>query len=290
MGSEPKRLIALALVSSLALPGLVAPQSADPEVRKGVKLAEDGEYDAAIVTLDTAIRRLTAAASPANEKDRAEAYLYLGIAYLAKGHETAARAHFRDAIARVKDLRLTSDKFSPRVIEVFERAREEAAKAPAPTPAPVVDATKKKGGKTGLILIGVGAAAAAGVAVAAGGGGGSSPAPSAPSTPAPGTRTETFTGAVGGPGQSDYDDYRIVPTRTGTLDATLTWTDRDRVLQIWLFEVEGTTLGTSTPASNTSARLVTPVTNRAYFVQVRVPGGGGGRPGVSYTLTLTYPQ
>ena len=289
------RPLALALVVTLALPRPAAPQSADPEVRKGVKLTDEGDYDEAIVTLDAAVRRLAAAASPANEKDRAEAYLYLGIAYLAKGHEAAARAHFRDAIARVKDMRLTSDKFSPRVIEVFEKAREDAARAPAagapaPAPAPAPgNSEKKQGGKTGLILLGVGGAAAAGIAVAAGGGSSPSSTPSSSATPGGPTRTETFEGVVGGSSEPDFRDYRIVPTRTGSLDATVTWTDRDGVLQIWLFAEGGSTLGTSTAVSNTSARLVLPVENRVYILQVREPAVAV-RLRLSYTLTVTYPQ
>ncbi len=282
--------LAIVLAALLGMPGSVAAQASDPEVRKGVKLTEDGEYDAAIVTLDAAVRRLAAAASPANEKDRAEAYLNLGIAYLAKGHETAARANFRDAIARARDLRLTSDKFSPRVIEVFEQARAEAAKGPTVAQAQAAD-SKKKGGKTGLVLIGVAAAAAAAAGVAVAGGGGSSASssstPTATSTPAPATRTETFTGVLDGQGQGDYRQYRIVPTGPGNVDATLTWTDRERVLEIRLLADGGAEIGKSTPVSNTSARLVVPVVNRVYIVEARQFGGG---PEVSYTLTLTYPQ
>jgi hypothetical protein len=285
------KLLPLALVVSLAVPGPAATQSGDPEVKKGVRLTDEGDYDAAIVTLDTAVRRLAAAASPANERDRAEAYLYLGIAYLAKGHETAARAHFRDAIARVKDLRLTSDKYSPRVIEAFEKAREDVARTPAaaaPTAAPA-EGEKKKGGKTGLILLGVGGAAAAGIAVAAGGGGSPSTPASPGATPSGPTRTETIEGVVGGSAEPDFRDYRVVPTRAGTLDATVTWTNRDGVLQIWLFAEGGSTLGTSTAVSNTSARLVIPVENRVYIVQVREPASAV-RLRLSYTLTATYPQ
>jgi hypothetical protein len=287
------RLLPLALAFSLAMPPSLAAQSADPEIRKGVKLVDDGEYDAAIVTLEAAVQRLTAGAGASKDRDRGEAYLYLGIAYLAKGHEAAARAHFRDAIARVTDLRLTSDKFSPRVIEAFEKAREDAARTPsAPAPAPAPSAApapgeQKKGGKTGLILLGVGGAAAAGIAVAAGGGGSSSSTPSASPTPSGPVRTETFEGVVGGSSEPDYRDYRVVPTRAGTLDATVTWTDRDGVLSIWLFTEAGAMLGTSAPVSNTSARLVLPVENRVYIVQVRRTGGGAR---LSYTLTATYPQ
>jgi tetratricopeptide (TPR) repeat protein len=154
------------LLALLALAVPAAPlfaQVADPEVKKGIQQVDDGEYDAAILTLDAAARRL--AAAPARGKDLAEAYLYLGIAYLAKGHETTARNRFREAVKQARDLNLTPDKFAPRVIEEFERAREEEAKQAPPA--------KKSGGggsKT-LLYAGAGAAAAgAGVFVIASGG------------------------------------------------------------------------------------------------------------------------
>jgi hypothetical protein len=52
----PMRPLPLALVVTLALPRPAAPQSADAEVRKGVKLTDEGDYDEAIVTLDAAVR------------------------------------------------------------------------------------------------------------------------------------------------------------------------------------------------------------------------------------------
>ncbi len=76
-------------------------------------------------------RRL--AADPSKARDLSEAYLYLGIAYMGKGHESAAKAKFRDAITQIHDLSLSPEKFSPRVINVFEQARDEVIQ---PTAAP----------------------------------------------------------------------------------------------------------------------------------------------------------
>lgn len=70
----------------------------DPEVLKGIKQVDDGEYDAAIFALDTAARRL--AANPAMVLELLLAYLYLGIAYVDKGQEAATRARFRERSAR----------------------------------------------------------------------------------------------------------------------------------------------------------------------------------------------
>jgi hypothetical protein len=166
--------LCLSLVFSPLATDADAPPT-DPEVVKGIKLVDDGDFDAAILTLDGAARRL--ATDPKQAKELSQAYLYLGIAYVGKGHEAAAKAKFREALGQIKDITLSPDKFPPRVIDVFEAARSESsqtakAAAPAPAPAPA----KKKGGSKKGLLIGVGVAAAAGgIALAAGGGGSDRP-------------------------------------------------------------------------------------------------------------------
>lgn len=171
-------LVCTALVLPVA-PVSAQPPAQDPEVAQGVKLVEDGEYDAAILTLDRAARRL--AQDPKKLRDASQAYLYLGIAYIGKGQEAAAKARFREALQRASDLTLSAEQFPPKVINAFEAAKAEIAQAsavPEPataTAAPPTPSTKKKGSKLPLILGGV-AAVGGGVALAAGGGGGSSAA------------------------------------------------------------------------------------------------------------------
>ncbi len=267
-------ILCLVVALGLALP-LAAhpaqPGSADPEVVKGVRLVEDGDYDGAILTLDNAARRL--AADPSKAKDLSQAYLYLGIAYVGKGHEAAAKAKFREALSQIKDISLSPDKFPPKVIDVFEAARQEEARAPKPV------AGKKKGGGGKVILIGAGVAAAgAGVAVAAGGGGSS--------TPRDTRTTQTFNGTLA---QYDCRDYRFVPTKAGTLDATLTWTDTAAVAELAMDlyeEASGNKIAQSNAASNTEARLSAPVTNQIY--QLYACQGGYER-GVPFTLTVRFP-
>ncbi|HET7746837.1 MAG TPA: hypothetical protein VFM29_06025, partial [Vicinamibacteria bacterium] len=175
----PTMVLAVVLALSPAgLPGA----DVDPEIAKGIQLVEDGEYDAAIVVLDAATRRLAAAGAPS--RALGDGFLYLGVAYLAKGHEITAKARFREALAHVRDLRLSAEKFAPKVMEVFEAARQEAERArPAakPAPSPVATDTTKKGGagKT-LVLVGAGVAAAGG-ALALSSGGSSGPDPTRPS-------------------------------------------------------------------------------------------------------------
>jgi hypothetical protein len=93
------------------------------------------------------------------------------------------------------------------------------------------------------------------------------------------------------PCNSDTVTYRIVPSAAGTLEAMLTWNDRERSLTMFLGDGDRTeataTLARSSPASNTSARMSAAVQNRTYYVFVEQVGGG---PCVTFTLTLTYPQ
>jgi hypothetical protein len=162
-------------VLALAVPLGAADAPLDPEVEKGIRLVDDGDYDGAIVTLDAAARRL--AADPARVRDLSQAYLHLGIAYVGKGHEAAAKAKFREAVSRIRDLTLSAERYPPKVIDLFEAARDEArvaAPAAAATPAPVVRATPapKKGGSKAILLVGGLALAGGGAALAGGGGGG----------------------------------------------------------------------------------------------------------------------
>jgi hypothetical protein len=163
----------VSLVLGLAIGGFLAPTVAgqeaatDPVVVKGVGQVENGEYDAAILTLDAAARRL--ATDPAKARELSQAYLYLGIAYVGKGHEAAARAKFREAVVQMKDLSLSPEKFPPKVIDLFEAARQEAVQAAAQAP-PQEELQPKKGGSKKVLLIAGGAAVVGGgVALAAGG-------------------------------------------------------------------------------------------------------------------------
>lgn len=162
-----QRLLAACLVLALAAPaGAQAPIVSDPDVVQGIRQVEEGDYDAAILTLDNAARRLST--DPSRKRELSQAYLYLGVAYVGKGHEAAAKAKFREAVTQLRDMTLSPDKFPPKVIDLFEAAREEVVKAPAPQPsaAPKTNDGGGGGGKKWLIIGGLGAAAAAGTVVA----------------------------------------------------------------------------------------------------------------------------
>lgn len=276
------------LASSAQDPG------ADPDVNEGIRLVEIGEYDAAILTLDNAARRL--AADPARVEELSRAYLYLGIAYLGKGHEAAARARFRDAVTQMKDLTLSPEEFPPKVINLFEAAREDTLKAPTvPSAESAPDATpestappvpaetaaeaapppKKGSSKTLLVLGGIGGAAAVG-ALALGGGGGDSGAAASPvpveplpaPAPAP-VRTDEFTGVL------TWDEgsrrFEIGVEGEGALEAELRWMPPEGqpvVLTMQLFNAGGADVALANRTTELTCHLATPVTPGAYSLSV----------------------
>ncbi len=273
---------------------VLAQAVADPQVAKGIREVDDGEFEAAILTLDSATRRL--AADPKATRDLAEAYLYLGVAYLGKGAETSAKAQFREALARARDLKLSPEKFAPKVIELFERARDEVSARPAasasPTPAPSVG-PRKTGGASKALLIGGGViAAGAAAAFAAAGGGGNGAAPSTTASPAAGTRTQTFGPFSFTPDHTECCPGPVTVTRAGTLNIVVTWQDPTALFRVSTLPVDG-----NTQPSATSPNSVPPATRIEFPVQVG-PGNfsfsvyrqpGGNAAAIPATLTVTYP-
>jgi hypothetical protein len=263
--------------------GVIAqPPPGDAEVVAGMKQVDDGDYDRAILTLDNAARRL--AGDAAKVSDLSQAYLYLGIAYIGKGHEAAARAKFREALQQIKDLTLSPEKFPPKVIDAFEAAKQEAANAPVAAASP-----KKGGSKKGLVIGGIVAAGAAvGVAAGAGGGGGSSPGTGSGGPSGGGTvQTLTFTGTLPNAGGT-YECKQIVPTRAGTMEARLTWTNGQLNLGILCQEHDPPYTQCSAGSnrtSNTSALLSTAVTQKSYDV---CPYNNDETVD-NYTLVVTFP-
>jgi len=292
-----RRTLALALAASLSLSPFVLAQSAttDAEVQRGIRQVEDGDYDPAIVTLDAAARRLTG--DPARARDLSQAYLYLGIAYIGKGHEAAAKAKFREAVAQIKDLTLSPDKFPPKVIDLFEAAQAEAraqatpAPAAAPTSAPAAAGKKGGGGKTILVVGGL-AAVGAGVALAAGGGGGGGStggggAPPTTTTLPPAARNmQTFSGTLA---DQEQRGFLVTASRAGTLDAMLTWQDRSIALTIGC-QLEAppyTGCGSSNRTTDTTATLSTSVTQTTYLILISNYTGRAGTE--AFTLQVLYP-
>jgi hypothetical protein len=201
------RILTAAVAFFLASAGtfVLEAEPGDPELEKGVRLAQEGEFEQALATLRAALPRL----KDGPPGDLARAHVYLGIADLGLGDAVAARASFLDALRLDPALKLSAEEYPPRVVRAFEEARSAlppvtttppAAVAPPPpasapqatpvaarptpsAPAPPAKVAtqekkppEKKKSSLPLVLIGAGVAAAGGVALATGGGGGSSTA------------------------------------------------------------------------------------------------------------------
>jgi hypothetical protein len=275
------RVLAVLLVLSTAAVAVPETPVADPEIRQGIALVDEGEYDQAILALDSAVRRL-AAEKGHSTPDLAEAYFYLGVAYLGKGHETSAKARFREAVKQARDMSPSPEKFPPRVIELFEKAREEDR---AETPARTAAAPKKKGGSKGLLIGGAVVLVGGGAALAASGGGSGTGSGTDSGNSNVTTRTET--GAVADQQQAGF---LFVASRAGTFEATVTWQNRNVGLVIDCAEEAPpytACTGTFNRLTDTSGRYTAPVGQKQYLVLVsNYSGQAGAEP---FTLTLRYP-
>ncbi len=154
-------------MAALLLSFASAASAQDSGLAQGLQQVREGDYEAAVVTLEAAARRLEAQAG--RQGEAAQARLHLGVARVGLNDLDAARLEFRSALRLDPALRVGEDRFSPKVVRVFESARQDLATQTAPEP-------KKSSKKTLLIVGGLGAAGA-GIAIAASGGG----------TPAPGS-------------------------------------------------------------------------------------------------------
>lgn len=283
------RALALFLALALATTAASQPPVADADVRRGIALVEEGEYDSAILALDGAVRRL-AGEKGHSTRDLAEAYFYLGVAYLGKGHETSAKARFREAVQQVRDMSPSPEKFPPRVIELFEKAKEESrAEMPAAAPAATTAAAepKKKGSSKALLVIGGVALAGGGAALALGGGGGGSSPARGDGGGAAQQTTRTDSGSVA---DQDLAPFSFTATRAGTAEVTIAWQDRNVQLAIYCAFRDPPFRecpGAYTQTSDTSARYTTTVVQDSYVVHVaNFSGRAGSEP---FTITLRYP-
>ena len=121
-----------------------------PRLEDGIRLVEQGDFEGAVTTLSAAAAAI--AGDPTRSVERARAYLYLGVAHLALGQSADAHRAFVSAVRDDPRLRVTEDRFSPKVVAAFEAARRESRGAGG------------GGGSNTKIVV----AAAAGAAVAAG--------------------------------------------------------------------------------------------------------------------------
>src|SRR5688500_2560395 len=100
---------------------LVLLQPAAPPVARvedGIRLVDQGDFESAVTTLRAAAAAI--AADPTRAVERARAYLYLGVAHLAIGQGTEAHTAFVSALRDDPRLRVTEERFSPKVVAAFE--------------------------------------------------------------------------------------------------------------------------------------------------------------------------
>jgi hypothetical protein len=187
MLETPRVFLAVAAVFLCGFTGLGFAQSDDPErlLADGIRQVEEGDLEVAVITLDTAVQRLSQ--PPAKEKDLVLAHLYLGMAHLGLSQWERAKEEMRAAWRNDHELRLDPKKFPPRVIQLYAEVSG-AATAPAATDAPIVSPSPKAGGGSGKskgLVIGALGAAAVAVGAIAISGGGSTPLASTTPTPIP---------------------------------------------------------------------------------------------------------
>jgi hypothetical protein len=150
-----------AVAGLIAFALLIAPAggaAAAQDLATGIRQVQEGDFENAVVTLQAVSRAL--AGQTTRRLELAQAYLYLGIAHVALDQADPARAAFKAALGQNKSLRLSEDRFSPKVLAAFEAARREAAAA-----AGAPDAGEASRGKP-LLWVALGGAAAGAVALA----------------------------------------------------------------------------------------------------------------------------
>ncbi len=200
------------ILTLVLVAGLVAPQApvvtaqgnqADADLTTGIRQVREGEFEAALATLDGVVKRL--AAQKGRAQDLARAYTYLAIAYVGMAEQEKARVKFLEAWRADRTFTLSPTEFPPSIIEAFERARKDGEReagaqvlpvVPPPEPtaprvaSPPPEVKRRGKSKLPLVLLG-GAVVAGGAALAAGGGGKDGAGP----TPPPPALTATFSPA-----------------------------------------------------------------------------------------------
>jgi putative NIF3 family GTP cyclohydrolase 1 type 2 len=126
-----RRAVAWALIlGCAAAPAAPATQETAPTaesgVATGVRQVEDGDFEAAVATLESAIPRLRG--DPARVPILVQADIQLAVAHTALDHTAQAVQAFSEALTLAPNLRLDPQRFSPKVLRALETAREQAAR------------------------------------------------------------------------------------------------------------------------------------------------------------------
>ncbi|HET7293635.1 MAG TPA: tetratricopeptide repeat protein [Vicinamibacteria bacterium] len=146
-------------VAALLVAVAVAAAAEDAGLAQGIQQVREGDFEAAVVTLEAAASRLEG--QTGRKGEAAQARVHLGVARVGLGNLDAARGEFRSALRLDPALRVTEAEFSPKVVRAFEAARQEVAAQAEPAP--------RRSSRTPWIVGALGAAGA-GIAIAASGG------------------------------------------------------------------------------------------------------------------------
>ena len=195
----------------------------DPDLDRGIRLVEAGQWKQGLVPLGSVAHRLS------NNKKRApeaaEAFVYSGLAYVGLGDTVAAISQFTEALKRDPQAKIPAAQTSTGAQDAFEVARREAV-------APKAALGPKKKSK-GLLIGGGAVLAGAGVALAAAGSSSSTPSSGLPAvfavTGATGTPQPVLQGAVP-QSSSTIDLSQTAPVLTFVVNALPSLPDRLQIL------------------------------------------------------------
>jgi sulfatase modifying factor 1 len=101
----------------------------EPELERGIIQSREGDFEAALGTLNGVALRL--AGQPGRANDLARTYLYLAVTYVGLGREPLAKASLQAALRTDPNVAITTREFPPRIYAFFMAARSEAQPAPA---------------------------------------------------------------------------------------------------------------------------------------------------------------
>jgi len=121
---------------------LIFTAEAEDSLQQGISAYENGDFDGAIAKLNIAISRTV-------DTDLVTAYKYLAFALIGKGQTGRAEAAFQNAIKLNPSLKLNENEYSSKVINLFQKVRDEMIDTltviSAPTGATVFVDDKRKG-------------------------------------------------------------------------------------------------------------------------------------------------
>jgi hypothetical protein len=213
-----RKVLAVGLVLALLGSPVSSQSPSQDDLAKGIGEVTKGDYAAAALTLDNAIRQL--GKEPTRAKDLARAYVYLGVAQAGLGQDQAARANFCRAKRQDPSMRIELSQPPANAAKLFA---EPCATAAASAPSGSASGSGKKGkSKTLPILLGVGAAAGVAIALAAGGGDGPTTSTLNVRRDAVFTARPSCVQLVGDACTSVQNAHEVMVSSNGVLEATLT--------------------------------------------------------------------